>query len=64
MEYINVDELDTSNAQMVGVQGNDIIILMPKQKMTKPEALVLAAWLMTLADDNDDFGLIIQKVQS
>lgn len=61
---MDIDNLDTSNSQMVGVQGDNILIMMPKQKMTKAEALVLAAWLLMLADDNDDFGLIIEKVQS
>jgi hypothetical protein len=42
---------DADNKQMVGVRGNDIVILRPYPVMTKSEALVHAAWLVTLADE-------------
>jgi hypothetical protein len=44
-------EIDTFNKHMVGVQGGNIVVLMPPHgPMTKQEAMVFAAWLVTLAD--------------
>lgn len=43
-------EIDTFNAQGVGGRGNTIVVLMPKREMTKMEALVHAAYLVTLAE--------------
>lgn len=58
-------ELDASNKYMVGVKGDEIVILNPNCRiLSKQQALNLAAWLVTLADDNDEFGLMIEKVQN
>lgn len=56
-------EIDTSNSQLVGVLGDDIVVMMPQQRMTKFEALLHAAWLVALADDNGDFTDILQAVE-
>lgn len=45
--------IETINDQGVAVQGGNIILLMPKRSMSKPEALRLAAWLVALAQEND-----------
>ena len=40
------------NKFFVGIQGDTIVLLKPvPQKLTKEEALNLAAWLVALADD-------------
>jgi hypothetical protein len=63
-----MDEIDTSNDQMVGSQGNgtgqDIIVMFPKQRMTKAEALRHAAWLVAIADDygSPQFPAILEAV--
>lgn len=60
--------IDTSNDQMVGTQGNgvgqDVIVLFPKKRMTKAEALRHAAWLVAVADDyaNPQFPAILEAV--
>lgn len=60
-----MDDIDITNKQMVGVRGNNIVFLNPPTKMTKREALVMAAWIVCLAEnDEDDFGLIVEAVQS
>ncbi len=43
-------EIDTLNRQMVGMRGNTIVVLLPKQEMTADEAMQHAAWLVTLAE--------------
>ena len=57
----------TANDQMVGVQGDYIVVLAPKQRMTKDEALTHAAWLVALADDtigHAKFRKILEAVES
>jgi hypothetical protein len=61
-------DIDISNDQMVGTQGNgagqDIIVMFPKNRMTKAEALRHAAWLVALSDDYADpqFPAILEAV--
>ena len=59
-----MNDIDTSNEHMVGVQDNHIVFLNPPDKITKQRALVLAAWIVSLADDTDVFGLIMEQVQN
>jgi len=55
----------TINAQLVGVQGNNIVVLLPKLVMTKEEALYHAAWLVCLAEENDgQFDEILKAVKN
>jgi hypothetical protein len=51
---------------MVGVQGADIVFLRPvQQRISKADALNLAAHLVTLAEDNPgEFDLLLGAVQS
>lgn len=63
-EMTPLDEIETFNAQFVGVQGDKIIVMMPKQTMTKTEALTHAAWLVTLADDDDEFQSVLTAVHN
>jgi hypothetical protein len=51
------------NTQAVGVQGERIVVLSPKASMTKHEALVHAAWLVALADEENKFPEILKEVQ-
>lgn len=54
--------MDTSNIQMVGVQGGDIVVMAPKTRMTKDEALMHAAWIVALADEGGNFETILDAV--
>lgn len=59
------DEIDLGNWQMVGVQGDFINVMMPRQQMTRDQALVHAAWIVALADDYDGrFESILKAVQN
>ena len=44
--------METDNKYIVGVRGKDIVVLVPPWKMNKEEALLFAAWIVALADDN------------
>lgn len=58
--------IDTCNRHMVGVQGDKIGIGMPPRTlMTKEEALVLAAWLVALADPlGEKFAEVLDAVEN
>jgi hypothetical protein len=57
------DGPDTTNDSFVGVQGDRIVILRPRARMTKPEALRLAAWLVVLADEDQQFSVLLDAVR-
>lgn len=58
--------IDTLNKFMVGVQGENINILMPPRgPISKQDALLLAAWIVTLAadDEGSNFDAVLRAVQ-
>lgn len=65
MATIEGEAIDTSNKFMVGVQGNSIVIMMPPPgRISKRDALVFAAWIATLADDDGlSFDAALKAVQ-
>lgn len=61
------DDIDTTNKFMVGVRVDKIIIMMPpRRELSKADALNLAAWLVTLADDEPPhkFLSIVEAIQN
>lgn len=45
-------DIDTTNDFLVGVQGADLVVTRPPVgRITKPQALRLAAYLVVLAED-------------
>lgn len=58
-------ERDLSNAQFAGVNGyGQVVILMPRVRMTRDQALVHAAWLVLLAQGEDEISGIITAIGS
>lgn len=56
-------EIDTSNHQLVGSAGPDIVIMNPKTRIPKKEALVHAAWIVALAcKDETEFEEVLEAV--
>lgn len=54
----------TRNVQVVGVCAGRIIVQLPNLRMTRQEALVHAAWLVALAEENKgDFDRILAAVR-
>jgi len=44
--------MEVPNKHMVGVQADQILVMLPPTRLTKTEALVYAAWIVALADDD------------
>ena len=61
-----IEDLETFNRWGVGVQADKVCVLLPPRgPMTGDEALILAAWLVTLADPlGERFQQVLDKVQS
>ena len=61
-------EINTGNDQMVGVRGDQVVMSLLKNQMSKEEALRHAAWLVMMAgcipDDTPTFDEILEAVQS
>lgn len=59
------DEIETFNKYMVAVNGQGIVIMNPpRYPMSSADAILLAAWLISLADPGDDkFKAILGAVQ-
>jgi hypothetical protein len=57
--------LDTANYFMVGVKGDEVVILRPKSgPMTKAEAANLAKWLFVLSGESvDAFARGVKEIQ-
>ena len=52
------------NSQFVGRNGHgQISVLMPRTLMSRREALAFAAWLVVIADDNDEFPAYLAAVR-
>lgn len=46
--------MDTFNKYMVGVQGDNVVIMNPPRgPISKADALMLAAWIVTLAANDE-----------
>jgi hypothetical protein len=58
------DTVELGNEYMVGVHGERIVIMKPPARLSKAQALVLAAYLVALADDNQDFPAVLEGVQN
>lgn len=55
--------MNTFNKFMVSVGQNEIVFLRPvPQKISKEDALLLAAWLVALADDDNQFDNVRTEV--
>ena len=58
-------EVDTTNSQFVGRQGDRVAVLFPKALMAREEALRHAAWLVALAEEKDgEFAEVLEAVRN
>src|SRR5262249_15472666 len=61
-----LEEFTVFNQFLVGSVGNCVVVLNPPgrgQQLTKQEALILAAYLVALGDDNNEFADVLKKAQ-
>lgn len=58
------DDVDISNVHMVSAGSRGIVIIAPPiVPMTKTDALVFAAWIVALADEDGSFPDLLARVQ-
>lgn len=60
---VNNEEIDVRNCQLVTTSGDEIVIVWPKVTMNHHHALVHAAWLVALVDDDEHFHEILAAVR-
>lgn len=60
------EEIDTANISIVGAMGDTVTVMLPRQRMTKAEALNTAAYLVLCAGDYDgeQFKRVFEAVRS
>ncbi len=58
--------IDTGNYQMVAQQGDGrVVVLLPKQQMTRDEALLHAAWIVAIcAPEHNEFERVLTAVMN
>lgn len=59
--------MESWNKFLVGVRGDKVVVInFPPiaEGLSKSDALLLAAWLVALADDDDKFPALLDRVQS
>lgn len=58
------EPIDTDNLEAVGLRGDDIVILRRGIRLSRDQALNLAAWLVALADHDGRFADVLERVQN
>ena len=58
------DPLDTFNRCGVGRRGDRVVILRFRAEMSTREAVNLAAWLMALTGEDDEFTRVLQAARN
>jgi hypothetical protein len=46
-------QIDPANKQAVAVRDESIVVLYPPAEMSKPDALLFAAWIVAMAETED-----------
>jgi len=62
---INIKELNITNQHFVArARENVQVAIPPSIFQSRGDALVFAAWIVALADDDDEFSAILDRVRS
>ena len=48
----------------VGMQGNEIVVLMPPKRLSKDAALTFAAWIVAITGRDDEFRERLDQICS
>lgn len=57
--------IDTTNKFLAGVRGDRVVFLRPvPQHLTRADALLLAAYLVSLVGDDDEWQRVLTAVQN
>ena len=58
------DAIDTFNKWLVAAQGNQLLIMRPPQRLSHQDALLLAALLVTMVGDEDQWKKTLTAVEN
>lgn len=58
------DDDNTFNRCGVGMRGERVVILRFRAELSKREAVNLAAWIVALADEDEEFKRLLQAVRN
>jgi len=62
---IDAKTCDIINRQLVGVSADGLLVVRPQLRMTSEKALVHAAWLVALAEEQEgQFQEILNRVKN
>lgn len=62
---MNDDKIDTTNKFLVAGSGNDIVFLRPvPSRISHQDALLLAAYLVAMAGDDEQWERTLKAVQN
>ena len=56
--------MDTSNDSFVAISGENVLLMTRKFSFTKEEALRCAAWMVAIADENNEFPALLEAVRN
>lgn len=57
--------IDIANAQLVALQGDNLVVMNPRTVMRRQQALIHAAWIVAIAEvDAGEFARILDVVRS
>lgn len=57
-------EIDPTNQFLIAAQGEDLIFMRPPRRMTRAQALVLAAWIVLIVGDDALWQRTVEAVQN
>ncbi len=58
--------IETPNEFMIGLHGENVVVMMPPKRMTHDQSLLFAAWLVVMSDGEGthSFEEFLQAVKS
>lgn len=57
--------MDTMNKFLIGLNGDDLVFLKPvPQRLSKEDSLLLAAWLVAMVADVDQFMEMLKAIEN
>jgi hypothetical protein len=57
--------IESDNKFVVGAQGNDLVIMFPKQRMSKEDAVNLACYLLVLSGvDRSTLAMTLARIEN
>jgi len=48
----------------IGMQGDEIVVLIPPKRLSKDDALTFAAWIVALTGNSEEFSKRLDKICS